>query len=76
LNKTKIGIKYLLTNSNYNEFTKFIEDDLKDNDLSEVDHFRFRSTRNVEMEKLAKIEQEVFYIVEESKLATNQVFPF
>lgn len=70
-NKTKIGIKYLLTTSNYNDFTKFIEDDLSDNDLSEVNHYRFRSTRNVEIDKLAKIEQEVFYIVEESRLATN-----
>lgn len=70
-NNTKIGIKYLLTNSNYNEFTKFISDDLKDNELCELNHFRFRSTRNVELANLAKVEQEVFYILEEAKLATN-----
>ena len=70
-NNTKIGIKYLLTNSNFNDFTKFISDDLKDSELCEVDHFRFRSTRNIDSANLAKIEQEVFYIIEKAKLATN-----
>jgi radical SAM protein with 4Fe4S-binding SPASM domain len=70
-NNTKIGIKYLLTNSNYKEYTKFISDDLEDHALCEVDHFRFRSTRSVDLANAAKIEQEVFYIIEKAKLATN-----
>ena len=70
-NNTKIGIKYLLTNTNYDEFVKFINDDLKDNELCEVDHLRFRSTRNVDLANLSRVEQEVFYILEEAKLATN-----
>lgn len=66
--KTKIGIKYLLTPNNQNNFVQILKEDLNDINLSGVEHFRFTSDRRMEDDKITEIEQQIYYMITSANL--------
>lgn len=70
-NKTKIGIKYLLTKSNLEFFVDSVKSDINDRELLEVQHFRFRSSRDVPSDRVAQIEKEIYHVLEKVGLPSD-----
>ena len=60
---TKVGIKYLLTPNNRDHFIEIVKADLGDNDLSNVDHVRFRADRRMDKATITLIEQQIYYTI-------------
>jgi len=70
--KVKIGLKYLLTNTNKLYFVNQVDDDIHDKHFLDIDHFRFRSARDVESDVILNIEQNIYYLLRSSeRLKTN-----
>jgi len=66
--QTKLGIKYLLTPENKDKFVEMVEGDLDDNDISNLDYFRFTSDRRIDSNIAANIEQQIFYKIKSAQL--------
>ncbi len=66
----KIGMKYLLTPDNAGEFVSMVREDLADEDLLSMDHYRFRSDRRTDPATITRIEQQLYYLLDEMGLIT------
>jgi len=66
--RTKLGIKYLLIPENKDIFVEMVDGDLKDNDISDLDYFRFTSDRRIDTKIAIGIEQQIFYKIKSARL--------
>lgn len=67
--QTAIGMKYLLCPSNTDRFVQMVETDMRDNVLRNLDHIRFRADRRIDNGTIARLEQQVYYVMQSADIS-------